>query len=68
MCKADGRKVSHGAREAIRIEAIQKWLDGAKVRSLPEEYGTDKVTSETGYFDRGFIHTAGGREVISSAC
>ena len=41
MSKVDGRKISHDVRESIRIEAIQKWLDGAKVQSLSEEYGTD---------------------------
>ena len=41
MSKVDGRKVSHDVREAIRIEAIQKWLDGAKVQSLSTEYATD---------------------------
>ena len=28
MSKVDGRKVSHDVREAIRIEAIQKWAVG----------------------------------------
>ena len=41
MSKIDGRKLSHDVRESIRIEAIQKWLDGAKVPSLSEEYGTN---------------------------
>ena len=41
MSKVDGRKVSHDVREAIRIQAIQKWLDGAKVQRLSKEYGTD---------------------------
>ncbi len=41
MSKVDGRKVSHDLREAIRIQAIQKWLDGAKVQRLSKEYGTD---------------------------
>ncbi len=41
MSKADGRKVSHDVREAIRIEAIQKWLDGAKAQCLSKEYPTD---------------------------
>ncbi len=37
MSKVDGRKVSHDVREAIRIQAIQKWLDGAKVQRLSKE-------------------------------
>ena len=41
MSKIDGRKVSHSVREAIRIEAIQKWLDGETVTNLSQEYGTD---------------------------
>ncbi len=41
MSKVDGRKVSHDVRESIRIEAIQKWLDGIKVQSLSKEYATD---------------------------
>lgn len=42
MSKVDGRKIPHEVREAIRIEAIHKWLDGATVKSLSEEYGTDE--------------------------
>ena len=42
MSKIDGRKLSHNAREAIRIEAIQKWCNGATVKSLSKEYGTDE--------------------------
>lgn len=42
MSKVDGRKVPHEVREALRIEAIQQWLAGVKVKSLSEEYGTDK--------------------------
>ena len=41
MSKLDGRKVSHSLREAIRIEAIQKWIDGETVQNLSKEYGTD---------------------------
>ena len=41
MSKLDGRKVSHSLREAIRIEAIQKWIDGETVQNLFKEYGTD---------------------------
>ena len=41
MSKLDGRKVSHSLREAIRIEAIQKWKDGETVQNLSKEYGTD---------------------------
>ena len=37
MSKVDGRKLSHNARAAIRIEAIQKWRDGAAVKSLAAE-------------------------------
>lgn len=39
MSKVDGRKVPHEVREVIRMDAIQKWLDGATVKSLAEEYG-----------------------------
>ena len=28
-------------REAIRIEAVQKWIDGETVQNLSKEYGTD---------------------------
>ena len=42
MSKIDGRKIPHKVREAIRIEAIQKWLDGATIKNLSEEYGTDE--------------------------
>ena len=42
MSKIDGRKIPHGVRETIRMEAIQKWLDGATVKSLAEKYGTDE--------------------------
>ena len=42
MSKVDGRKIPHEVREAIRVEAIKKWRDGATVKSLSEEYGTDE--------------------------
>ena len=42
MSKIDGCKIPHRVRETIRMEAIQKWLDGATVKSLAEEYGTDE--------------------------
>lgn len=42
MSRVDGRKVSHEVREAIRIEAIQKWLDGKSVAALSDEYSTDR--------------------------
>ncbi len=38
MSKVGGRKISHKVRESIRVEAIQKWLDGAKVKHPSEEY------------------------------
>ena len=41
MSKVDGRKLSHTVRESIRIEAIQKWLDGAAVKEISEIYSTD---------------------------
>ncbi len=41
MSKVDDRKVSHDVKETIRIEAIHKWLDGAKVQRLSKEYCTN---------------------------
>ncbi|MTI15267.1 helix-turn-helix domain-containing protein [Sansalvadorimonas verongulae] len=41
MSKVDDRKIFHEVRETIRIEAIQKWIDGTEVRHLSEEQGTD---------------------------
>ena len=41
MSKVDGCKVSQDVRKPIRIEAIQKQLDGAKVQSLSKEYAAD---------------------------
>lgn len=42
MSRVDGRKVSHEVREAIRIEAVQKWLNGVSVSSLANEYSTHR--------------------------
>ncbi|WP_153301889.1 helix-turn-helix domain-containing protein, partial [Endozoicomonas arenosclerae] len=55
MSKVDGRKISHEVRETIRMEAIQKWLDGATVKSLAEEYGTDEscIYRWTGRYRKG---------------
>ena len=41
MSRVDGRKLSHVVRESIRMEAIQKWLDGASVKAISELYSTD---------------------------
>ncbi|WBA81408.1 helix-turn-helix domain-containing protein [Endozoicomonas sp. GU-1] len=41
MSRIDGRKLSHTVRESIRMEAIQKWLDGASVKEISEIYSTD---------------------------
>ena len=41
MSKLDGRKVSHSLREAIHIEAIQKWIDGESVKTCPKNNGAD---------------------------
>ena len=43
MCKVDGRKILHPACEYIRHEAIQKWIAGATVPQLSQEYGTYEV-------------------------
>ncbi|MTI12274.1 helix-turn-helix domain containing protein [Sansalvadorimonas verongulae] len=34
--------MSHEVRETIRVEAIQKQLNGAKVKRFSEEYGTNE--------------------------
>ena len=41
MSKVDGRKIPHPVLESIRHEAIQKWITGATVTQLSQEYGTD---------------------------
>ena len=43
MSKVDGRKIPHPACEYIRHEAIQKWIAGATVTQLSQEYGTYEV-------------------------
>ena len=40
MSKIDGRKIPHPVREAIRIQAIQQWLDGVSVPELAERHAT----------------------------
>ena len=41
MSKVDGRKLSNDVREAIRMEAIQSWLDGVAPLELAENVTPD---------------------------
>ena len=54
MSKVDGRKIPHPVRESIRHEAIQKWIAGATVTQLSQEYGTDATCVRRCYKAHGF--------------
>ena len=54
MSKIDGRKIPHPVRESIRHEAIQKWIAGATVTQLSQEYGTDATCVRRWYKAHGF--------------
>ena len=62
MSRVDGRKLSHDVREAIRMEAIQSWIDGATPSELAVKHGTD-LTCVYGWINR---YKDGGFEALKT--